>query len=74
MKTKYTIPFIALLGAFTSLINPAEVEARCQSSHQCHNCPIDIRQGPGFWELDNHNPLDEVIFDDDPMNFDPNNL
>lgn len=81
MKIKYFLSIIAILGSLTGQIcasksndAPNILGRQRSDSTRCGRCPIDIRQGPGFQNLDNQNnlnPFEEEFFDDDPMNFTP---
>lgn len=43
----------------------AQAEAVVSKGGGCNRCPIDIRQGPGFWNLVDTDPYTgDDIFDD----------
>lgn len=81
MKIKQALSLMAVLGALTSQLSaaagadhPLNKIRRHHTSgcSRCANGPIDIRQGPGFWnqnqnqQFDYPNPYTDEIYDDEP--------
>lgn len=75
MKRTFALSLITLFGTFASQINAGASDLdnnqlhqrrRCGCSNDTGRCPIDIRQGPGFWNLE-QNPYTEEIYDDESV-------